>query len=182
MWGSPTGTGPATRSPFVEAAMAGRNVSDCARGDMLRMSGAKLPAMKKTPARPTKATGVRNIPLSRSLTSAIRENNATVCLMFLYPSVGAMNKKGDKNLEHLFSIRRSLGTGLLVLPAFPLCIGRHLRRAYEPVFFCAQYIADKEKPGHWPGDYLLLFIYGTLRPWRHEPRDAGRSAGRTGPD
>ena len=35
-------------------------------------------------------------------------------------------------------------TGHLVLPAFPLCIGRHLRRALEPVFFCPQYLSTKE--------------------------------------
>jgi hypothetical protein len=57
--------------------------------------------------------------------------------------------------EPLFSIGRSLSTGLLVLPAFPLCIGRHLRRAYEPVFFCAQYMTAKEKPGSKPGFYCL---------------------------
>jgi hypothetical protein len=56
---------------------------DWAKGDMLKEAGAKLPATKKAPASPTKATGVRNIPLSCHLSSTIRKNNATVSLMFL---------------------------------------------------------------------------------------------------
>jgi hypothetical protein len=34
---------------------------------MLKEAGAKLPATKKAPANPTKATGVRNIPISPAI-------------------------------------------------------------------------------------------------------------------
>jgi hypothetical protein len=68
---------------------------------MVKDDGAKLPATKKAPANATKATGVRNIPLSCSLSSTIRKNNATISLMFLPHSLEATNKKWDEKAGNL---------------------------------------------------------------------------------
>jgi hypothetical protein len=104
----------------------------------LKDAGAKLPATKKAPASPTKATGVRNIPLSCYLSSTIRGNNATVSLMFLSLCVGLTNKKGNKKAGNLYFRK-----GVLKAPASwssphsPCALAGTLDGLMSPSFFAS---------------------------------------------